>query len=108
LDRTPDARRLSNELRLQRELLGRDVTPLLGNFLEGHDFPRFLTLQPDVALFKNALTWLLLAEGIPIVYYGAAAGMAGGTEGNANRACLWQQPYDKESELFKLIATLSK
>jgi hypothetical protein len=80
--------RLLGEVQLQRQLLGAGATPLLGTFLENHDFPRFLTLQRDVTLYKNALTWLLLAEGIPVVYYGAAAGLAGGMDDNSNRRCV--------------------
>ena len=73
-----------------------------------HDFPRFLELQPDQALFKNGLAWVLLAEGIPVIYYGTAAGMRGGTEGNRHRDCLWTRPYDVHSDLYRTIGTLSK
>ncbi len=73
-----------------------------------HDFPRFLELQPDQALFKNGLAWVLLAEGIPVIYYGSAAGMRGGTEGNRHRECLWSRPYDVHSDLYRTIGTLSK
>jgi alpha-amylase len=99
---------LESELKLQREVLGPEVLPLLGNFLDNHDFPRFLELQPDHALFKNGLAWVLLAEGIPVVYYGSASGMRGGTDGNRHRQCLWSQPYDTHSDLYRMIGTLSK
>lgn len=100
--------RLSSERELQHELLGADAVRVLGNFLDNHDVPRFLELQPDHALFKNGLTWLLLGEGIPIVYYGSAAGMRGGTNGEQNRECLWDRPYDTQSDLYRTIGTLSK
>lgn len=99
---------LSSERALQREVIGADKVALLGNFLDNHDFPRFLELQPDHALLKNGLAWVLLAEGIPVIYYGTAAGMRGGTEGNRHRECLWQKPYDAQSDLYRLIGTLSK
>lgn len=100
--------RLANERELLYEALGADVVARLGNFLDNHDFPRFLELQPDHALFKNGLAWVLLSEGIPIVYYGSAAGMRGGTEGNRHRECLWDRPYDTQSDLYRMIGTLSK
>ena len=100
--------RLSSERQLQHEVLGADAVRLMGTFLDNHDFPRFLELQPDQALFKNGLAWVLLSEGIPIVYYGSAAGMRGGTEGNRHRDCLWDRPYDTQSDLYRTIGTLSK
>lgn len=99
---------MSSERALQREVIAADKLALLGNFLDNHDFPRFLELQPDHALLKNGLAWVLLAEGIPVIYYGTAAGMRGGTEGNRHRECLWQKPYDAQSDLYRLIGTLSK
>ena len=35
---------------------------LLGLFLDNHDNPRFLNINPDTASLKNALAWILFAE----------------------------------------------
>ena len=44
---------------------------LLGSFLDNHDNPRFMNAQSDVALYRGALAYSLLSDGIPIVYYGS-------------------------------------
>ncbi len=43
----------------------------LGVFIDNHDNARFLSMTPSIPLFKGALTFALLAQGIPIVYYGS-------------------------------------
>ena len=44
---------------------------LLGTFVDNHDNVRFLNMQSDTVLYRNALTYVLLSPGIPIVYYGS-------------------------------------
>eukprot|EP01106_Pelomyxa_sp_JSP_P018331 TRINITY_DN82_c0_g1_i5.p1 TRINITY_DN82_c0_g1~~TRINITY_DN82_c0_g1_i5.p1 ORF type:complete len:363 (-),score=35.91 TRINITY_DN82_c0_g1_i5:581-1669(-) len=43
---------------------------VLGNFMDNHDQKRFLNVQKDYWLYKNALIYNLYSAGIPIVYYG--------------------------------------
>ncbi|CAE7344448.1 SWA2 [Symbiodinium necroappetens] len=52
---------------------------LLGNFVDNHDeYGRIAHYcQSDTGRIKNALTWLMLAQGIPIVYYGTEQGLSG-------------------------------
>lgn len=45
-------------------------TTVLGLFLDNHDNPRFLNIRNYPTALKNALAFILFAEGIPIVYYG--------------------------------------
>ncbi len=44
---------------------------LVGTFVDNHDNVRFLNMQSDTVLYRNALTYVLLSPGIPIVYYGS-------------------------------------
>lgn len=43
----------------------------LGLFIDNHDVKRFLNEKGDRAMFKAALTFMLTAKGIPIMYYGS-------------------------------------
>jgi alpha-amylase len=47
----------------------RDIS-LLGNFVDNHDVKRFLNEQRDSTLLRNALTYIFMADGIPILYQG--------------------------------------
>lgn len=40
-------------------------TLVLGSFIENHDMPRFANQNDDLALAKNAMTYILLNDGIP-------------------------------------------
>jgi len=43
---------------------------LLGTFIDNHDQTRFLNGHNDQWLYRNAITYDLMATGIPIIYYG--------------------------------------
>ncbi|KAJ5772917.1 hypothetical protein N7457_007813 [Penicillium paradoxum] len=76
---------------------------LLGNFLENHDNARFASLTDDIALAKNAATFTIMADGIPIIYAGQEQHFSGG-EDPANREATWLSGFDTDAELYKLIA----
>jgi alpha-amylase len=78
----------------------------LGSFLDNHDNPRWLSQEPDTALFKNALTFVMLSRGIPIVYYGSEQGYAGGNDPQ-NREDLWRSSFNTNADLYKFIAALT-
>ncbi|KAK0369339.1 alpha amylase [Colletotrichum limetticola] len=80
----------------------RDLT-LYGGFLENHDQPRFLNHTSDRTLLKNALTFSLLMDGIPIIYQGLEQGFSGG-ETPYNREALWQTGFNTQSELYLWIS----
>lgn len=82
-------------------------TSVLTNFVDNHDNPRFLSTNKDTSLFKNALTYVLLADGIPVVYYGSEQGFSGGAD-PANREALWTTDFDTSTDLYKFIATVNK
>mgnify|MGYP000014327438 CR=1 FL=1 len=81
-------------------------TSILGNFIDNHDNPRFLNLQPSVTLMKGALTYAMTSEGIPIMYYGTEQLFNGGQD-PYDREALW--PTDlKKTDTYHWIARLNE
>ncbi|KAI1362859.1 glycoside hydrolase superfamily [Xylaria arbuscula] len=78
----------------------------LGTFLDNHDNPRWLNAKNDNTLLKNALAYVILARGIPIVYYGTEQAYAGGAD-PANREDLWRSGFNTDSDLYQAISKLS-
>ncbi|KAL4757547.1 glycoside hydrolase superfamily [Aspergillus foveolatus] len=78
----------------------------LGTFIDNHDNARWLSKKDDKSLLKNALAYVILARGIPIVYYGTEQGYAGGNDPE-NREDLWRSNYDTDADLYKAISLLS-
>jgi alpha-amylase len=78
---------------------------ILGTFFDNHDNPRFLSKRYDVNSLKNALTFSLLAEGIPIMYYGTEQLFHGGDDPGC-REPLWYSKYDNSTDMFKFVQTL--
>ena len=60
----------------------------LGAFTDNHDNPRFLAGSSCVGCYRGALAYTLLAEGIPIVYYGSEWLFRGGGDPDCREA-LW-------------------
>jgi alpha-amylase len=77
----------------------------LGTFLDNHDNPRWLSQKNDVSLLKNALAYVMLARGIPIVYYGTEQGYAGGAD-PANREDLWRSNFNTGSDLYVALSKM--
>jgi alpha-amylase len=61
---------------------------LLGTFSDNHDNARFMNGCSDSGLYKGALAWVILSDGIPITYYGSEWLYSGGND-PANRETLW-------------------
>jgi alpha-amylase len=78
---------------------------VLGTFIDNHDHPRFLNVQSDYTLYKNALTYVLTAIGIPFIYYGTEQGFSGGND-PANREPLWPSQYRNSSQIYAHIKLL--
>ncbi|OTA81874.1 glycoside hydrolase family 13 protein [Hypoxylon sp. CO27-5] len=78
----------------------------LGSFLDNHDNPRWLNTKNDLSLLKNALAYVILARGVPIVYYGTEQAYAGGAD-PANREDLWRSGFNTNSEIYQAISRLS-
>lgn len=79
---------------------------LLGAFIDNHDQQRWLNQNGDYELYKNALAYNLIADGIPIIYYGTEQGFDGGSDPK-NREPLWESAYDKSHELYQYIRTVT-
>ncbi|KAL2848371.1 glycoside hydrolase superfamily [Aspergillus pseudoustus] len=78
----------------------------LGTFVDNHDNARWLSVKNDATLLKNALAYVILARGIPIVYYGTEQGYSGGND-PANREDLWRSSFNTDADLYKAISLLS-
>ncbi|KAI4958552.1 hypothetical protein J4E86_004156 [Alternaria arbusti] len=78
----------------------------LGTFLDNHDNKRWLNVKNDQTLLKNALAYVILARGIPILYYGTEQGYAGGDD-PANREDLWRSGFNTNANLYQAIKKLT-
>lgn len=78
----------------------------LGTFLDNHDNPRWLNQKNDATLLKNALAFVILSRGIPILYYGTEQGYAGGND-PANREDLWRSSFNTNADLYQAIKKLT-
>ncbi|KAK6064102.1 glycoside hydrolase family 13 protein (alpha amylase) [Seiridium cupressi] len=88
-------------------LKGSMKTSTLGSFMENHDQVRFASLTSDANLIKNAIAFTILADGIPIIYYGQEQQYSGGADPN-NREPLWTSGYNTNSDLYQFITTINK
>ncbi|KAI5837212.1 glycoside hydrolase superfamily [Morchella snyderi] len=78
---------------------------LLGMFLDNHDVQRFLSINSDWTLLKNALAFTMLSRGIPILYGGTEQAYLGGND-PANREDLWRTGYSTTHDLYTFTAKL--
>ncbi|KAL5114866.1 hypothetical protein ACEQ8H_007243 [Pleosporales sp. CAS-2024a] len=78
----------------------------LGTFLDNHDNPRWLNAKNDQTLLTNALAYVMLARGIPILYYGTEQGYSGGAD-PANREDLWRSGFNTNTNLYQSIKKLA-
>jgi hypothetical protein len=83
---------------------------LLGSFSENHDNARFPSQNEDIAQASNVITYTMVADGIPILYYGQEQhyDARGGANDPYNREALWFSGYNTDAELYKLVANLNK
>ncbi|KAJ6102429.1 hypothetical protein N7486_004856 [Penicillium sp. IBT 16267x] len=81
-----------------------DLLPL-GTFTANQDVPRFGSYTSDISLARNILTTSLLADGIPILYYGEEQHLSGGFN-PVNREALWLTKYSMNSTSLPLLVQL--
>ena len=79
---------------------------LWGTFMENHDQVRFPSYTNDLSLVKNALTYTMLYDGIPIIYQGQEQHFGGGVAPN-NREALWFSNFSTTAPLYGWIANLN-
>ncbi|OJJ50598.1 hypothetical protein ASPZODRAFT_148084 [Penicilliopsis zonata CBS 506.65] len=79
----------------------------LSVFIENQDNERFASIDPDMALAKNALAFTILSDGIPKMYYGQEQHLTGAYS-PYNRQEIWSTNYNTSTPLYQLTATLNK
>ncbi|KAI3398232.1 hypothetical protein diail_9709 [Diaporthe ilicicola] len=82
-------------------------TLALGSFVENHDMPRFAHYNADMAIAKNAMAYIILNDGMPLVYQGQEQHYSGG-ETPANREPVWLSGFNKSAELYITAQKLNK
>ncbi|TFY68044.1 hypothetical protein EVJ58_g1257 [Rhodofomes roseus] len=81
-------------------------TFMTGSFLENQDNPRFPSLTTDQSLIVNAMTWVFVQDGVPILYYGQEQGYAGADD-PYNREALWLSGYEEDKPLVVHVRALN-
>ena len=74
-------------------------------FLDNHDVARFLHGEADDGALRAALVYLLLRDGMPVLYYGTEQGFAGGND-PANREPLLASGYNQNHPLYQWISAI--
>lgn len=80
-------------------------TSVLGGFVDNHDNPRFLNLNSDWTALTNALTYTIMAQWIPIIYYGTEQAYNGGNDPD-NRLSLWPN-FNTNHMMYKFISQVN-
>lgn len=80
-------------------------TTVLGNFMENHDVPRWHNMSVDPQSMYNAIAFMFMTDGIPIVYAGQEQYFSGNSD-PWNREPLWVSGYAK-TPAYELIARLN-
>ena len=78
-------------------------------FIDNHDMPRFLSLNPDHDILRLAIILVMTCRGIPCIYYGTEQYLYNNTNaGNDpyNRPVM--EKWDTETQLYQNIQLLSK
>lgn len=84
---------------------------LLGNFIDNHDYVRIAAVcAGDKSRVFNALAWVMLTKGIPIVYQGTEQEMdkPGGGYNGEDRTSLWQYRWRNTTDTFGFLAVLNR
>ncbi|KAK4541991.1 hypothetical protein LTR36_007191 [Oleoguttula mirabilis] len=82
-------------------------TTVLATFSENQDVPRFANHTSDLSLAKNVATFVILSDGIPIIYQGQEQHLGGGTDPFTNREALWETGLSVFATMYQHIATLN-
>jgi len=81
-------------------------TSVLGLFIDNHDNERWLHHNPSIPMLKNALAYILTAEGIPIMYYGTEQEFNGGNDPE-DREPLWPTGLNQDTEIYKFVSAIN-
>lgn len=78
------------------------------NFIDNHDFPRFLSIDNDHNALHAALATVMTIPGIPVIYYGTEQYLHNDTQGGGdpyNRPMM--SSFDTTTPAYKLLHCLS-
>lgn len=89
------------------QILIADISLVFGNFLENHDTNRFAHLSGDISLSRNALAFLMMLDGIPVINQGQEQRYSGAND-PYNREPVWTSDYNTDAELYQWIARLNQ
>ncbi|BCN31338.1 glycoside hydrolase family 13 protein [Anaeromicropila herbilytica] len=79
------------------------------NLLDSHDVPRFLSLcKDDVDKWKLAFIFLMLAPGVPSMFYGDEKGISGITENEYRSPMVWEESNTTMKQFVKKIISIRK
>lgn len=78
------------------QMFTQEEISLMGNFIENHMFHRFLSQRNNIGAYTNALAYVLLAQGIPIIYYGTEQALSD------DFRSLWPD-YNMDSEIYQVV-----
>lgn len=93
------------QLLMQQNDAGYPDLNLLGNFVDNHDGERFLhNHSGDLSQLRNGLTWTMLYQGLPIIYYGTE--QVDVSNQQDERTSMW--PHYGVTDLGQLLAKLNK
>eukprot|EP00768_Dysnectes_brevis_P005041 gnl/Dysnectes_brevis/3638_a4640_886.p1 GENE.gnl/Dysnectes_brevis/3638_a4640_886~~gnl/Dysnectes_brevis/3638_a4640_886.p1 ORF type:complete len:482 (-),score=68.48 gnl/Dysnectes_brevis/3638_a4640_886:53-1303(-) len=80
---------------------------VLANFVSNHDNERFLyKANGDTQRLKSALTYIMMAEGLPVVYYGDEQCYDGGSDPYC-REPLWWSNYQQSGNVYQTLRALA-
>lgn len=79
---------------------------VMGNFIDNHDWARFLSIDSNWNKFKTAQVAMTFWPGIPIGYYGDEQAFSGGND-PYNREYLWNS-MDTSSEMYQFVKTMNQ
>ncbi|EMC95703.1 glycoside hydrolase family 13 protein [Baudoinia panamericana UAMH 10762] len=82
-------------------------TTAMATFSENQDVPRFANSTSDLSLAMNIATFVLMHDGIPVIYQGQEQHFSGGTNPFTNREPLWEHGFDVFAPIYQMIATLN-
>ncbi|KAI9713300.1 MAG: hypothetical protein M1812_006659 [Candelaria pacifica] len=80
---------------------------ILGAFSENHDVPRFASFTTDMSLAMNTIAFTMLADGVPIIYQGQEAHLAGSGD-PANREAIWKTGFRTDLPLHNFISLMNQ
>ncbi|KAJ2901457.1 hypothetical protein MKZ38_001845 [Zalerion maritima] len=78
----------------------------LGNFISNHDMSTWQSFTTDTTLNKNALAFIMMIDGYPIIFEGHEQGFNGDVE--VARSAVWLTGYDTTTELYSWIAQMNE